>query len=107
MIKNPKFTQIGEEVHDDIIELIKDIDTVSGIHYSSKPYSNCEIKIKSILLTLVFGKWSYLINYEIGDKNMNFYTSERHSSLDNNKIEEYLDKHMTQIIRDEKIREIL
>jgi hypothetical protein len=37
--------------------------------------------------------------------NINFYSSERHQSLDN-KIEEYLDNYLTQSKREEKLKEL-
>jgi hypothetical protein len=71
-----------------------------------------DIEIHSIALTKYFDKWTYYINYTVLNpspdrvkSNINFYSSERHQSLDN-KIEEYLDNYLTQSKREEKLKEL-
>lgn len=111
MIKNPKHFLFGNDIHEDIIDLIHDMNP-------KKTDQITDIEINSITLTKYFDKWTYYINYTIFKSNvngaiirdrvksnMNFYTSERDKSLDN-KIEQYLDNYLTQSKREEKLKEL-
>ena len=100
MIKNPKYTSFENDVHKDIIKLIQEMNGESS-----------EIKINIIELNKFFGKWTYYINYNAYNpsprvkSNINFYSSERHQSLDN-KIEQYLDNYLIKSHRDKKLEEL-
>lgn len=113
MIKNPERIIIDNyDIKKDIKELIYDMD------YKSEGITKIEINL--IELNFYFHEWTYHINYEVFyppinplknstnskvKSNINFYTSERHQSLDN-KIEEYLDNYLTQSTRDKKLTEL-
>ena len=105
MIKNPKHFLFGNDIHNDIIHLIHDMEWKK---FERLP----DIEIHSITLTKYFHKWTYYINYTVFNpspdrvkSNINFYSSERHKSLDN-KIEQYLDNYLTQSTRDKKLKEL-
>lgn len=105
MIKSPKHFLFGNDIHNDIINLIHDMTWEETGHLP-------DIEIHSIALTKYFDKWTYYINYTVLNpspdrvkSNINFYSSERHQSLDN-KIEEYLDNYLTQSKREEKLKEL-
>ena len=103
MIKNPKYFLFGNDMHNDIINLIHDMDWKETLP---------DIEINSITLTKYFDKWTYYINYTAYNPSpnkvkstINFYSSERHQSLDN-KIEQYLDNYLTQSTREEKLNQL-
>jgi hypothetical protein len=105
MIKNPKHFLFGNDIHNDIIHLIHDMNPKETDHLP-------DIEIHSITLTKYFDKWTYYINYTAYNTSrdrvksyINFYSSERHQSLDN-KIEQYLDNYLTQSTRDKKLKEL-
>ena len=105
MIKNPKHFLFGNDIHKDIIHLIHDMEWKK---FERLP----DIEIHSITLTKYFDKWTYYINYTAYNpsrdrvkSNINFYSSERDQSLDN-KIEQYLDNYLTQLMREEKLKEL-
>ncbi len=105
MIKNPKHFLFGNDIHEDIIDLIHDMNSKETDHLP-------DIKIHSITLTKYFDKWTYYINYIVFNpspdrvkSNINFYSSERDKSLDN-KIEQYLDNYLIQSTRDKKLKEL-
>ena len=114
MIKNPKHFLFGNDIQEDIINLIHDM---NWNDMNWKETEKQRIKINSITLTKYFDKWTYYINYTTYSKepfllppdevksNINFYTSERDKSLDN-KIEQYLDNYLIQLDREEKIKEL-
>jgi hypothetical protein len=109
MIKNPKYTEFGDDVHKDIIDLIHDMELEKFKHLP-------DIEIHSIKLTKYFSeyfdKWTYHINFTSynpsRDKmklNINFYSSERDPSLDN-KIEQYLDNYLIKSNRDKQLEKL-
>ena len=105
MIKNPKHFLFGNDIHEDIIDLIHDMN-------SKETERLPDIEIHSIALTKYFSKWTYYINYIVFNpspdrvkSNINFYSSERDKSLDN-KIEQYLDNYLIQSTRDKKLKEL-
>ena len=53
MIKNPKHFLFGNDIHNDIINLIHDMTWKETLP---------DIEIHSITLTKYFGKWTYYIN---------------------------------------------
>ena len=109
MIKNPKYTVFETDVHKDIIKLIHEMN--DKIDHRMKRESS-KIEINTIELNKYFEKWTYHINYTayyptlaIVKSNINFYSSERHSSLDN-KIEQYLDNYLIKSHRDKQLEEL-
>ena len=104
MIKNPKHFLFGNDMHEDIINLI---------HYMDWKETLPFIEIHSITLTKYFGKWTYYINYTAYNPSLdrvkstiNFYSSERDPSLDN-KIEQYLDNYLIKSHRDKQLNQLL
>lgn len=109
MIKNPKHFLFGNDIQEDIINLIHDM---NWNDMNWKETEKKRIKINTITLTKYFDKWTYYINYTVFNpspnivkSNINFFTSERDKSLDN-KIEQYLDNYLTQSKRDKKLIEL-
>ena len=103
MIKNPKYFLFGNDIHNDIIHLIHDMDWKETLP---------DIEIHTITLTKYFDKWTYYINYTAYNPSpnkvksyINFYSSERHQSLDN-KIEQYLDNYLIKSHRDKQLTQI-
>jgi len=103
MIKNPKHFLFGNGIHEDIINLIHDMDWKETLP---------DIEIHSITLTKYFDKWTYYINYTAYNpsldrikSNINFYSSERDPSLDN-KIEQYLDNYLIKSHRDKQLNKL-
>ena len=105
MIKSTKHFLFGNDIHEDIIDLIHDMNWKETERLP-------DIEIHSIALTKYFSKWTYYINYTVFNpspdrvkSNINFYSSERDKSLDN-KIEQYLDNYLIQSTRDKKLKEL-
>lgn len=110
MISSPRYIEIIDRgVYHDITYLMHDM-------RSSDVYKMSEtiIEISLIELDFYFDEWTYHINYNIdynnshprySKQNINFYTCLRDKSLDN-KIEQYLDNYLTQLKREEKLKEL-
>ena len=114
MVSNPrKFIfddALLDEVRREVANIILHMDTFSTSWFE---VSDPTVEVRSIALTLFDNEWTYLVKYTITmplpksemRKNVNFISSQRHPSLDR-KMEEYLDKIMQSVERDEKLMEI-
>ena len=111
MISSPRCIEIIDRgVYHDITYLMHDMRGSDKLYPISEP----TIEISLIELDFYFDEWTYHINYNIdynnnhprySKENINFYTCLRSKSLDN-KIEQYLDNYLTQLKREEKLKEL-
>lgn len=119
MVSNPRRfifdDALLDEVRRDVANIILHMDTFSTSWFDIKHIQIPEptVEVNSIALTLFDNEWTYLVKYTITmplpksemRKNVNFISSQRHPALDR-KMEEYLDKIMQSVEREEKLMEL-